>query len=177
MQWLQWLVQHLHTVRQNLADNIETINGLQEYGETLLSWKSHSSKPDNSIDETHTEFLNWIRLWRDEIKSIVSESEVLIKQVQECGELVGVYHFCAPSTILLRLTCILDNTGLQHHKNQRHGDRPPTWGDVESHDSKRPRRRSPDLGPNDEIPAHCAFHAGANAYHLDISAPILSRGM
>jgi hypothetical protein len=93
MQWLQWLLQHLQTVRRCLLDNIETVEGLRKYGESLFHQKNHSGGQAEKTTESQEEFLGWIRLWKDEIKSTFLESEILIEQVQVCSDLVSFGHY------------------------------------------------------------------------------------
>jgi hypothetical protein len=93
MQWLQWLIQHLQTVRRYLLDNIETVEGLRKYGESLFHQKNHSKRQDERTTESQKEFLDWIRLWKDEIKSTFLELEILIEQAQVCSDLVSFGHY------------------------------------------------------------------------------------
>lgn len=88
MQWLQGLVQHLHSARQYLANNAETIDRLRDFGVSLVYGDSRPTRPEKGTAKLLEELSNWVRLWKDETNSVRSELDVFIKQVQGCIDLV-----------------------------------------------------------------------------------------
>jgi hypothetical protein len=96
MQWIQWLIQHLHVVRSNLLENTEVINGLREYTEVLDRQSDHHKGRKYSCISARVELLTWLSVWGDELKSTLSHADMLMKQARDCSGLV-----CTPLVTIL----------------------------------------------------------------------------
>jgi hypothetical protein len=88
MQWLQWLIQHLHVVRSNLAENVEAISSLRRYTQAQL-FRGGRKDNQEEFDNIKLDFLSWLDVWKHELISKSSDLQILMEQARECCHLVS----------------------------------------------------------------------------------------
>jgi hypothetical protein len=88
MQWLQWLIQHLHVVKINLAENIEAIRSLRRHSQAQL-FQGGCKDDREQFENMKLDFLSWLDVWKQELMSKNSDLYVLMKCAKECSHSVS----------------------------------------------------------------------------------------